>query len=48
MNMTSVFSYFIKSDYNRGLFSYFFGERKKQKMSRNGQRKKLKNNRAVT
>ena len=31
MNMTSVFLYFKKSDENRGLFLYFFGEGNNQK-----------------
>ena len=32
-NYDLCFSYFIKFDYNRNWFSYFFDERKKQKMS---------------
>ena len=46
MNIVSVFSDFIKSDYNRDLFSYFFIERKvknvKQKMDKQKRPKKFK------
>ena len=46
MNIASVFSDFIKSDYNRDLFSYFFTERKvknvKQKMDKQKRQKNLR------
>lgn len=48
-NYDLCFSYFIKFDYNRNWFSYFFDERKKQKcQAKDGEAKKTEKTRAVT